>query len=523
MKHAAMLLLAALTAGAAERALPRVVLGIWDSADEKERINHLHLLAEMPLNHLGLVLEMVDVNKTLPAIDHRDDIRGIVSWLQDDRMRDPQAYARWVEAAVARGLKYVLIGDPGVSHDRAGKRMPVELMTSLFRAAGVEYRGDWSRITYDARIAAKTQLVDFEQSVGPMLPPFELVRAVHPSAAVHLRVRRAGPPVQQSDLIVTGGHGGWVAPGYIYYSDASANRRWRINPFEFFSQSLDAGSLPKPDGTTLNGRRIYYSHVDGDGWRSLVDIASYRKQGANTADVLIREIVEAYPDLPVTVAPVMADLDTAWHGTPRTVAQAKKVFSYPWVEAGSHTYSHPLDWEFFEHYSRDSEKEYGRDGKHEYDKARAYSDQPFDLIHEIGGAAEFLNKLLPRGKRVEVVQWPGDTNPFPEALRQTRLAGLRNINGGDSRLDGEFPSYSWVAPYGFLAGTERQIYSSNSNENTYTNLWTSRFFGFRYLDKTVTATESPIRVRPFNVYPGFPFWVSRTPTVYINASLPCRI
>ncbi|MBM3786619.1 MAG: hypothetical protein FJW30_19850 [Acidobacteria bacterium] len=23
--------------------------------------------------------------------------------------------------------------------------------------------------------------------------------------------------------------------------------------------------------------------------------------------------------------------------------------------------------------------------------------------------------------------------------------------------------------------------------------------------------------------PGFPFWVSRTPTVYTNASLPCRI
>jgi len=30
-------------------------------------------------------------------------------------------------------------------------------------------------------------------------------------------------------------------------------------------------------------------------------------------------------------------------------------------------------------------------------------------------------------------------------------------------------------------------------------------------------------VDPVCLEPGFPFWVSRTPTVYTNASLPCRI
>lgn len=40
----------------------------------------------------------------------------------------------------------------------------------------------------------------------------------------------------------------------------------------------------------------------------------------------------------------------------------------------------------------------------------------------------------------------------------------------------------------------------NSNENTYTHLWTGRFFGFRYLRTTVKNTESPRRVSPFNIY-----------------------
>ena len=90
--------------------------------------------------------------------------------------------------------------------------------------------------------------------------------------------------------------------------------------------------------------------------------------------------------------------------------------------------------------------------------------------------------------------------PFEEALTVTREAGLLNINGGDSRYDSEYPSYASVSPIGAQVGQERQIYSSNSNENTYTNLWTDRFFGFIYLQTTVRNTEIPMRVQPFNIY-----------------------
>ena len=82
----------------------------------------------------------------------------------------------------------------------------------------------------------------------------------------------------------------------------------------------------------------------------------------------------------------------------------------------------------------------------------------------------------------------------------TRAKGVRNINGGDSRFDSEYPSYTWVRPLGRSVGDQFQVYSSNSNENTYTKLWTDHFYGFNKLPETFKNTETPIRVKPANVY-----------------------
>jgi hypothetical protein len=101
---------------------------------------------------------------------------------------------------------------------------------------------------------------------------------------------------------------------------------------------------------------------------------------------------------------------------------------------------------------------------------------------------------------VELLQWSGTTMVPEEVLRAVHRARVRNINGGDTRFDAEFDSYAWVAPLGRQAGALRQVYSSDSNENTYTNLWNERYFGFRYLPATLLHTESPIRVKPFNLY-----------------------
>lgn len=90
--------------------------------------------------------------------------------------------------------------------------------------------------------------------------------------------------------------------------------------------------------------------------------------------------------------------------------------------------------------------------------------------------------------------------PFEEAIKTSRKGGMYNMNGGDSRFDEEYNSVSWVAPVGKTVGTELQIYSVNSNENTYTDLWTDRYFGFKFLTQTFKNTEEPLRLKPMNLY-----------------------
>src|SRR5690606_26305526 len=96
--------------------------------------------------------------------------------------------------------------------------------------------------------------------------------------------------------------------------------------------------------------------------------------------------------------------------------------------------------------------------------------------------------------------WSGDTSPGQAELAATRQAGVLNMNGGDTRLDGEYPSYTYVAPLTRVVGSERQVYSANSNENTYTNLWRGPFYGQYLLEETWRRTGTPLRLRPMNLY-----------------------
>ena len=65
-------------------------------------------------------------------------------------------------------------------------------------------------------------------------------------------------------------------------------------------------------------------------------------------------------------------------------------------------------------------------------------------------------------------------------------------------IDGEYPTLATVAGVEFDGA--RQIFASASNENTYTELWTRRFYGFRFLRETLRRTEIPRRILPHNVY-----------------------
>lgn len=557
--------------------IPRVLLALYSSKDTPSpRFSDAHQLLEMPTNHLGFDLHHVDVEKPYPELG--DEVQGIVVWLDSGRfVKNPDTYLSWLEKAVSEGKKLLIFNNLGVDDAYRKQEGAMDRINTLLAHIGLRDLNSYNSITYDGHILYQDdELLGFERKLPEALPPYQETVAIPGIGVSHLKVLASKQPETIHDLIVTGPGGGYVADGYTHFEgypllpiqdletqkevpEAERElpdpvRQWYLNPFLFLRMVLHDEEEPKPDVTTLNGLRIFYSHIDGDGWNTLTQIRRYAEKRMISAEVIEREVLAAHPDIPVNVSVITGDMDKKCYGLHGSIKVAKRIFRLPNVEPSSHTHTHPLFWNYFADYHPENELSvldkypprsrgktlysvlFGDSGKtgwesyfkehpeavsssrfekflsretrgdlfrnHYYETPRSYACGPFDLRGEIKSSVESVRELAPKEKRdrIRLIQWSGDTSPFEAALKMTREAGLLNINGGDSRYDSEYPSYASVSPVGLQMGKERQIYSSNSNENTYTNLWTERFYGFKFLQNTVRNTESPTRVQPFNIY-----------------------
>jgi len=511
----------------AQMPLPRTILAIYDSEEEADlRFFRVHQFAEMPLNHLGLLVEYHDIRTGLPDAT-RTDVRGILIWTD---LSDPALLNNvviWLGEAARAGKLIVSIGAPP---DVSASSQPAvqAAFATVLKHLGIATLGQTQILAFRSEITSLDKdLVGFERELRGPLPAYRRVQA-EPHASVHLRVRGKRAPRSTSDLVVLSAGGGYVARNYAVFSGPNeVHRQWILNPFEFFRRAYATDAIPKADVTTLVGRRIYYSHIDGDGWRNISTVEGYLRGTTMAAKVVLEEAIRPFPDLPVTVAPITADLDAHWYGSSASRRIARELFRLGQVELGSHTHTHPFLWRFYSPSKPQLERPFLRqfqtlNGQVEtlhkawsrydnlpigpepdlghYPRPRAYGLSPFSLRQEIQGSVAIIESLAPPGRRVTVMQWSGDTYPAGDALAATYAAGLENINGGDSRFDARHPSYLFVPAVGRWTEGYRQIYASNSNENTYTNSWTGPYFGFQYLTQTFDNTESPIRVKPANIY-----------------------
>lgn len=329
--------------------LPRRILALYDSIYDKEtRYLPIHQIVEMPLNHLGLALQYHDINKPLPTPEEMRDVRGILTWFRSDSMANPTAFLKWAEDAMDSGKKFVVIGDISASLDLKKNPTPVAELNRFWSRLGLRTENLWTTITYDWTVShIDSRVVGFERPLAGVLPAFPTIHRTGNNVKSFLAIRRNGDPNTDTDLVTVNPFGAYVAAGYVHFSttEDAQHRQWYLNPFEFFREAFDTDSLPKPDTTTLSGRRIFYSHLDGDGWRNVTEVPAFKKQRAIAAEVILNDIIRKFQDLPFTVAPIVGDIDPEWHGTDESLRVAREIFRQSNVEVGSHTYSHPLDWE----------------------------------------------------------------------------------------------------------------------------------------------------------------------------------
>lgn len=511
---------------AADDFVPRKIIGLHHPLDEKLKRHAMHSKAEMPLNWLGYVVEYHDFRENLPEDAINDpDVAGVLTWFDRGSMKDPDSYLDWALKMAKAGKKFIIFGDLGFMARTDGKPVADPEKAAEFMAyLGIKLGGDWTDVTFDTRIIHRDpEFYDYERRMGGHLPPYELMLPLNKNTRSMLTVRNTQSG-DESSIFMISPNAAYVQGGWSYYKDPTYfQTQWYLNPFALFRRLLDGEHRPIPDVTTLSGRRMYYSHIDGDGWRNVSLVKPYKKDQIYSARVILEQAIKPYPDLPITVGPIAADLDPEWSGDEQAQQVARDLFALPQVEMAHHTYSHPFEWAFFEDYTPEKEaafvgaydnpsiEAWGVDVvkgqvkqavtlKDAYDQPRGFGSFPFDLDLEFGPAADVVNQFAPPDKKVEIVLWSGDTSPTERMIRASREAGLLNLNGGDSRYDPEFPSVTYVPAIGFKTGSEQQIYASNSNENTYTDLWSGRFFGFRDLVHTLRNTENPRRLKPINIY-----------------------
>ena len=527
--------LGAWSALAAGTPVNREILGLYDGASEPlPEQTRLHRMLEMPLNHLGYKLTLHDIARGLPDPTEARRYRAVATWFSG-RVSGAEAYLPWAAKVARAGVRFIVVESVGALGGK-GELAPINAFLGELGLAYAAYfvgEGGETRIkTLDPG------MIGFEQKPGSEPLAHQVIVVKSPRWSVHLSVtdpahRWVKAPA--SALVVTGPKGGLIASGFAVRYDAATGRvRWLVDPFAFLAAALGAGRMPIPDTTTVSGRRLYFSHIDGDGWSNPSEVEPYARRRAPAAEVVLDRLIRPYPDLPVSMGLIAGDVDPAYGGVAATAGIARAMFALPQVEVASHTHTHPYHWRFYERYQRDREisdvaaflgKRPGYDelslgalvrqwrasiGMAAAEAAsaptaepslpRARPHLPFDLEQEVGGALEAATQYAPAGKTARLYLWSGDTRPFEAAIRATRLAGVRNLNGGDSRLDSAYPSIAYVPPLARTIGAERQIYAVNSNENTYTNGWTGPFDAFKMLSETLDNTELPRRLKGFNLY-----------------------
>jgi len=469
--------LESLGVGAVELVPRRVLLlHSCEQGDSPElQAQSAHLYGAMPLEYLGLVPEYRYVGA--PAITEPLAGRYAAVVLYPDDGKVPPDIRALLKRAKAEGVPVAVLG-----------YADFDVLADL----GAQVGND----PLTAPIKVQRQPGTPNGEVIPLISAQDTARLVAgPGSQVWLRA--IGADGQAMDGAAITPWGGYALGAFgLFNLPGNTGTRWSIEPVEFFRAALRVGNDPMPDITTRTGRRAFFVHFDGDGWPNACD-----QPGSPLAcEVLVSEFLEKYqvPTLASVIIgeishdglyPKLADQSQKW---------AKRMYALPWIEVGSHTWSHPFDWTM-------ARKEHARfPAPKGYEKIGNYLPLPnytFSTKSNVIDAAEYItDKLCPPGKKCNMILWPGDCNPPDEAVAMAYEYGLGNINGGGAPISKTRPTLSDIWPMGIPKGKLFQVYAAQSNEEVFTHNWTGSYFGFERVIESYQMTDLPRRFKPIDLY-----------------------
>jgi polysaccharide biosynthesis protein PelA len=453
---------------------PRRILALYDGQVQPDGLQNseMHKLLAMPLEYLGYTLEYVDVRKGLPSYCLAGQYAGIVTWFNSDELPQSEVYKAWLSRQLDDGIKVGILGKLGFKADSV----------FLHRLGLKTVPG---KITPPLKIDHSDNLIGYEAKPTLKLRKLTLWESVEPTVKQHLSlIDKKG---QQLAAVLTSEWGGVALHPYVIETGFQGRQRWIINPFEFLTQALDLPTIPVPDVTTENGRRLLLVQIDGDGASLLAEMP-----GTPLAIEVIRDQILKIYAWPTTVSVIESEVG-AKGIFPAQAAQLEKVmqdiFKLDNVEIASHSYSHPAAW-----FSRPNVNSNGDDYQL---PIKGYK---FDLKREIVGSVDYVNQhLAPKHKRVSVFLWTGDGLAADNALTLTKSLGLENMNGGGASITRSEPTITRVPPLGYPVNNTYQVYAPVTSDYVYTNQWSSPFSGMQRAIETFKLTDSPLRLKPIHI------------------------
>jgi hypothetical protein len=460
-----------------KKAFAREILILYNGAhleDDYIGLSNAHLFASMPLEYMGFVPRLIDVNKELPRKDLSNRYAGIIVWL-DRSIGDYTSLLKWINYAISQNVKVLFLGDASLDmKHRLTKNLNIKEKTG-------------SKVTdKNISIINKDELFDYEI---PASIAFEK-KLIETDTAVEPLFSFENSLGERSTIAAIMPWGGFVMDDALManYGEYSL---WIANPFSLFKKALRLPSIPAPDPTTENGKRLMFLHVDGDG--SMNRVESNPKEFS--IQRLLNNFIKKYT-FPQSIS--IVESETAKHGkypklSPILEKAIKEIFKYPYIEGATHTFSHPYHWRELEndpdnpHYRTPLKYHYTFTPKREFDDSLAY-----------------VNKFIPsKHKKANTIFWSGDCSPSENILAYTYKHGFLNINGGDTYITNDRPWLSLIQPLGLQLGDYYQVFTGEQNENVYTNDWLGPFWAFKKVIQTFDLTEKPRRLKPIDVYYHF--------------------
>jgi len=488
-----------LPAGAKE--IPRRVLVLfgWDEKEaEKPKTWPVDTISgeffQTPLEWLGYEVEYHNIGSGEPPALSTTRFAGI---LLDGKLQIPAAreadVARWLVGAKDLGIPILFTGSLPFSND--------EVLNVLQKKFGIRGKGLTAPLATDIKLTKVDKtIMDAETPVTPRKTEFRDLQAPDGSR-VFVSLTAEGPDgtmFTYDPVYLTSWGGMWLEP-YVLLPASANCHLYYADPYKLLAAWLAPhGVFPAPDTSTRDGRRIFYSHIDGDGFASDAQFKGHPICG----EIIRDKILKVFP-FPITVSVVEADIlalaaSLKDEDSEKFRQIARSMFALPNVQAASHTFSHPYMWE-----PKDDNPGIYDEPNLELKAAAKYP--TIDIEREIRGSVNFINsELLPADKRCEILLWSGNCRPGPDAIRMVREMGMENMNGGNTIISRLYPGMAGIAPRTMWWDGELQVHASNQNEFMYANGFNGPFFsGFADVIDTFERTESPRRLKPVNIYYHF--------------------